>query len=309
MAEPGTASAPNDPDLIDAATLALLRTLAASADDAFIVTDMDARILVWNAAAERLYGIDAEHALDQVIFTLTDARIVGEGNVPIGLPRETALTRGTWHGRVIERPTTGEAVGREVVVETAMSRLDAPDGTPRGVLNIKRDITASYRLEQELATLGTLATATGGARSRAEIAQAAIDVLCQATGARFGVIVRFASDGIAIDAAHEMDDEMRRQAVEMATRDTPVHQAIETAGSVVLGDVDTVEMAEAARQWLVSVGLGAIAVVGLHRGDDLVGALAWAGPIALPRVLRRRSCSRPAPMSSEPSRTHGSSRR
>lgn len=274
MAEPGTASAPHDPDPTDAATLALLRTLAAAADDAFIVTDMDARVVVWNAAAERLYGIDAEHALDQVIFGLTDARIVGEGHVPLTLPRETALTRGTWHGRVIERPTTGDAVGREVVVETAMSRLVAPDGTPRGILNIKRDITASYRLEQELATLGTLAAATGGARSRAEIAQTAVDILCQATGARYGVIVRFGPDAITIDAAHEMNDEMRRRVVELATSDTPVHEAIQTAGSVVLGEVDAIDMAEPARQWLASVGLAAIAIAGLHRGDDLVGALA-----------------------------------
>ncbi|MGZ8527214.1 MAG: PAS domain S-box protein [Candidatus Limnocylindrales bacterium] len=285
MAEPGAAPAPNDPDPTEAATLALLRTLAASADDAFSVTDMDARILVWNAAAERLYGIAAGDALGQVIFALTDAAVVGEGHIPIRLPREIALTSGAWHGRVIERPTTGDAVGREVVVETSLSRLVAPDGTARGVLNIKRDITASYRLEQELAALGSLATATGGARSRAEIAQAAIDVLCLASAARFGVIVWFEPDDVTVDAAHQMDDEMLRRVVDLAASDTPVHDAIRTPGSLLLGDVDDIAMNADAREWLAAVGLATIAVVGLHRGEDLVGALAlgWADPDA-PRL-------------------------
>jgi two-component system NtrC family sensor kinase len=248
--------------------------LAAAADDAVIVTDMDIRVRVWNAAAERLYGIHAEDALGRVIFDLTDARVVGEGHVPIRLPREIALATGAWHGRVIERPRTGQAVGREVVVETTLSRLAAPDGIPRGVLNIKRDITASYRLEQELAALGTLATATGGARSRAEIAQNAIDVLCQATEARSGVIIRFESAGVSIDARQGLDDSMCRQVVDLAASDRTVRNAIRTPGAVVVGSVDEIRMNDEARSWLDSVGLRAIAVVGLHRGDELVGALA-----------------------------------
>lgn len=285
MAEPGAAPAPNDPDPTEAATLALLRTLAGTADDAFIVTDMDARVVVWNGAAERLYGIDAEAALGQVIFVLTDARVVGDGDIPIRLPREIALASGAWHGRVIERPRTGRAAGREVVVEAALSRLVAPDGTPRGVLNIKRDITASYRLEQELAALGTLATATGGTRSRAEIAQTAIEALCLASGARSGVIVRFEPDAATVDAAHQLDEAMRRRIVDLATKDTPIHDAIRTRGSLVLGDVADIAMSDDAREWLGLVGLSAIGVVGIHRGEDLVGALAlgWPDPDA-PRL-------------------------
>ena len=57
MAEPGAASGADRPDPVEWPTLALLRILAASAADAFIVTDLDARIEVWNAAAEQLYGI------------------------------------------------------------------------------------------------------------------------------------------------------------------------------------------------------------------------------------------------------------
>ena len=68
---------------------------------------------------------------------------MGEVDVPNWLPREIALATGAWHGRVIERPKVGRSVGREVVVETALSRVVDEQGQVRGILSIKRDITAS----------------------------------------------------------------------------------------------------------------------------------------------------------------------
>ncbi len=273
MADPRAAGAPHPPDPAEPAALALLRGLAASADDAIIVTDPEDRVLVWNGAAERLYGIDPRDAIGRPIVELTEATIVGDVDVPTWLPREIALATGAWRGRVIERPTTGRLAGREVVVEAALSRLADDQGTVTGVLNVKRDITASYRLERELATLGSLATVTGTARSRAEIAQAAVDVLCSASSAEFGVILRFAEDRTTIDAAHGLEPGMPDQVAVLGQRRRPVFALIEQRGKVVVGPIETLPVSPEGRTWLEATGVGALAVVGIHRGEQLVGAM------------------------------------
>ncbi len=280
MAEPDAAPAPTASDPADQPTLALLRMLAASAADAFIVTDLAARVQVWNPAAERLYGISAAEAIGNDIYPLTEARIVGEVDVPSWLPREIALATGAWHGRVVERPRVGRAVGQEVVVETALSRVVDEQGVVRGILSIKRDITASYRLERELATLGSLATATGAARSRSEIAQAAIDLLCTATSADSGLIMRLEGDGAVLEAAHGIEDEIATRAAALTRRGAPMLDAVAPLGRVVVGDLDELPMRSDARTWLTSLGLRRIAAVGIHRGEDLVGLLAmgWTDP-------------------------------
>ena len=276
MAEPDAAPVPYRPDPHEPATLATLRVVAASADDAFIVTDLEARVRVWNAAAERLYGIETGAAVGQWIYELTDATIVGEVDVPNWLPREIALATGAWHGRVVERPRIGRAVGREVVVETALSRLVDEDGELLGVLNIKRDITTAYRLERELATLGSLATATGRARSQVEIAETAIELLCTASGAQVGAIARLEGDQAAIVASRGLDAATRAKVAPMADRDSPILMAIQAPGTVLAGPLDALSLSPAGRSVLAAVGLGAMAAVGLHRGDELIGALALA---------------------------------
>ncbi len=255
MAEPDAAPAPTASDPVEWPTLALLRVLAASAADAFIVTDLDARIEVWNPAAEQLYGIPAAEALGQDIYPLTEATIVGEVDVPNWLPREIALATGAWHGRVIERPKVGRSVGREVVVETALSRVVDEQGQVRGILSIKRDITASYRLERELAALGSLATATGAARTRAEIAQSAIDVLCAATSASSGLIIDVAGEVARLEAAHGLDPEVALRAAELTRIGAPLLEAVAPLGRVVVGDLDDLPMRSDARAWLATLGV------------------------------------------------------
>jgi PAS domain S-box-containing protein len=279
VAEPEAARAP-DPDPTEPATLALLRVIAASADDAIIVTDLDAQVRIWNPAAERLYGIAAHEALGRRIYDLTRATIVGDLDVPAWLPREIALATGAWHGRVVELPTIGRSIGREVVVETTLTRLVDERGEVRGLFNIKRDITASYRLERELATLGTLATATGRARSRAEIADGAIELLCTASGADAGAIVRFEGDRSSIEAARGLSPGMRAEVELISKPASPFFAALDRPGKVLIGDVDQLPFSAPGRAWLATTTFAAIAVVRLDEGERLAGvlAMAWRDP-------------------------------
>ena len=174
----------------------------------------------------------------------------------------------------VVRPTIGRAKGREVVVETALSRLVDAAGTVRGLLSIKRDISVSYRLERELATLGTLATATGQARTQAEIADAAIELLCSASASPIGLIARLDGDRADIIASHGVGAEVQARIAPMADPSSPMLAAIRAPGSVLVEPVDALPLRSPSRSLLASVGIDSLAVVGLHRGDELFGALA-----------------------------------
>ncbi len=82
----------------------------------------------------------------------------------------------------------------ERVIDVVLSRLDDAQGRPAGVLSVKRDITASDRLERDLAALGSLVSATGEARSRGTLAARALEIAMASTGATQGVIAVSAGD-------------------------------------------------------------------------------------------------------------------
>ncbi len=243
--------------------IAVLELVARTADDAIAVTDLDARVCIWNAASERLFGIPASLALGRLIYDLTEPFIVGREDA--GDPRQTALEKGSWRGRRIERARIGPNAGREVIVESALSRIDDSDGSPIGVISIRRDVTASVRLEQEFAALGTLATATGVARTREEVADGAIGLLCAATGADYGVIVRHDDGQTVVEGSRGIWPEL----VSMIRESGP--------GEVLTGALEALPMRPSSRDVLRRHGVAAMAIVGLHREGLLTGriALGW----------------------------------
>ena len=95
--------------------------------DSVTVTDLHRRVVVWNEAAERLYGIAADDAIGRPIDELIDSAVVGESTSASGA-RAMALTVGSWRGRVADRPRTGPHAGAELVSEVVLSRIDGPAG-------------------------------------------------------------------------------------------------------------------------------------------------------------------------------------
>jgi PAS domain S-box-containing protein len=249
-----------------------LPTLADVLADAVVVTDMRRRIVIWNDGAERLYGIDRRDALDQPIDQVYDSTIVGAGISSIGA-RMLALERGAWHGRIVDRPRLGRRSGEELVIETDLSRLDGPDGQPVGVISVKRDVTASVRLERELATLSSLVTATGDARSRAAFAKRALDVVASASGADHGAIVIAQDGGGRVLAGRDVPDVVEVATVETPWSESPAIRAIATAGRVVQGPVDRLPLLAPTRLAFLEAGIKVLMVVGLHREEELIGLL------------------------------------
>ena len=244
--------------------------------DAVTVTDLHRRVVVWNAAAARQYGISAEEALGEPIDTLFDSDIVGEGTSASGA-RALALTTGSWRGRVSDRPRIGRLIDHELISEAVLSRIDGPDGGPVGVISVKRDVTPGVRVERELATVISL-TSAGERRTRQATAERALEVLVESMGAVGGAIIVPDGERIAILATRGRADELAGVVRDRNWDDSPAVRAATPVGHVVNGPVELLPLAPTIRRALLGVNVRSLILVGLHRDDELIGVLTigWA---------------------------------
>ena len=253
------------------ALIVALELAVRTADDAVTVTDRSARVLIWNAAAERLFSVPASLAVGRSIFELTESTVIGGHDERD--PREAALAMGSWRGRRSERARIGPHAGREVIVEAALSRLETADGEVVGIVSVRRDVTASVRMEQEFAALGRLATTTGVARTRSELADGAIGILCAATRAEYGAITRHEDDRIVIDGVKGLSAEAVAVIQSHAVTSLPLASALAPVGATFVGPIKDLPLRPSTRETLSGAGIASMAAVGLHKESRLTGML------------------------------------
>jgi len=245
--------------------------------DAVVVTDLHRRVVVWNRAAEQLYGIRAGDAMGRPIEQLYESLIVGDGTSATGA-RIITLDTGSWRGRVADTPLIGSLAGQERIVESVLSRVLGSDGRPVGVLSVKRDVTASVRVERELAALGELASASGETRSRAAAASLAIGVLHDSLGTvtEFIAVPR----GVAgeVLAGHDVPADIAAVVTALPWSESPAIRAVSTVGRVIKGPTDRLPLTPDTRRRLAATPIRSAVLVGLHSQDDLIGVLVlgWA---------------------------------
>jgi PAS domain S-box-containing protein len=124
--------------------------------DAILVRDLKHRIHFWNQGAERLYGWQAEEALEQ------DARelLFAEASSELDIALNTVCTTGEWTGELHKVSKAGQ----ELIVESRWTLVCNEAGQPSSILSVDTDITEKKRLEaqflraQRLESLGTLAS-------------------------------------------------------------------------------------------------------------------------------------------------------
>ncbi len=128
-----------------------------SLNDGLVVLDLDDRVLRWNAALERLYGVTHETAVGELLTDLFDATFTdrlrqARGDQPDG----TALYRVPLMSRHEDEP-------RRLLLNAALAPLRNPEGDTSGTMIILEDITARVQLEEQLqlsdkmASIGLLA--------------------------------------------------------------------------------------------------------------------------------------------------------
>jgi PAS domain S-box-containing protein len=122
--------------------------ILAQVEDAVNVIDSQHRVLYWNNAAARLYGVEAEEALGRPLAEIYDYEWLTEGGR--GVVLEALQREGWWQGECLHRLKRD---GRELLVDVSLSLLREPSGGTAGFLAVIRDITARKRAEETRAQL------------------------------------------------------------------------------------------------------------------------------------------------------------
>lgn len=150
--------------------------LFARVRDAIVVVSVDTgRIVLWNPAAEQLFGYGVDEVFGRPIDLIIPERF--------RTPHWTGMIRyrATGHGAIIDRGVPVEVPGLhrsgdELPVELSLSPLDAPNGTPY-VLAIIRDMRERKRAEDERAN----AIREHAAREEAEAGQRRMAYVAEAS--------------------------------------------------------------------------------------------------------------------------------
>lgn len=277
MPTPKSESLPPGTQMVRSRTEGASDVVFEQASDAIIVTDGSVIITGWNAAAEQTYGVTAEAAIGQPFDTILSRRTM-DGAEVTGYGADALAANGRWRGRLTQRPLVGIRPDEEIIVDTVISVLRNPEGRYDGAISFNRDVTATARLEAELTTLGSLAIATERARSREEIADTALEVLCRATRADAGII-------LSLDETYEV---IGHTGLSQATIDRiraygkigeRLERALlrpEAAFSVTLEDTP---VGEELQEALRSDGLSHVAFAGMRTSGRLAGllGLGWRG--------------------------------
>jgi PAS domain S-box-containing protein len=116
----------------------------AQVSEAVIAADPDARIIYWNAAAERLYGWTAAEAIGQPGGELLKHEWVDTGDA--ARHREALMTKGAWRGEMIHATKSGERLR----LEASIRLLRDENGRAIAGINVMTDPTAQRRLEEQL---------------------------------------------------------------------------------------------------------------------------------------------------------------
>lgn len=115
-----------------------------SLNDGLVVLDLEDRVVRWNAALARLYGVAGDAVVGEPLATLFDASFTD---------RLAAERREHPAGSTLYRaPLTSRHAGepRDLLVNAAQAPLLTPGGDTAGTMILLEDITARVRLEEQL---------------------------------------------------------------------------------------------------------------------------------------------------------------
>ena len=126
------------------------------ATDAFLVRDLESRLLFWSRGAEQIYGWRSSEVLGRNVDTLLNSEPFHQ----LELAWQTVLNHGEWHGE-LQKYTKANKVR---TIESRWTLVRNSAGQPAAVLSVDTDITERKQLEaqllraQRLESLGTLAS-------------------------------------------------------------------------------------------------------------------------------------------------------
>jgi PAS domain S-box-containing protein len=124
-----------------------LHTLVQAVGDAIIVADAEGRIVLWNPAAERLFGFTATEAVGSSLDLIIPERFRARHWTGYQTVMQTGQTR---YGSHVLRVPALHKNGTRLSIAFTVALLHAPDGRCTGIAAIVRDDTAQWQEEQTL---------------------------------------------------------------------------------------------------------------------------------------------------------------
>ena len=121
--------------------------LVAAIGDAIIVSDTEGRVVVWNAAAERLFGWTAQEALGQSMDMIIPQRLRKRHWEGYDKSMQTGQTR--YAHDVLRVPAVDKA-GRALSIAFTVFMVFGPDGKPSACGSVIRDETERFAQDREL---------------------------------------------------------------------------------------------------------------------------------------------------------------
>ncbi|HSV82706.1 MAG TPA: PAS domain-containing sensor histidine kinase [Ramlibacter sp.] len=142
------------PDFPDRAAAARLAGLLESAMDAIISVDESQRIVLYNRAAEKIFGWPAAQVLGQPLELLLPSRFRAGHAEHVRRFGATGITSRRMSGSTVVYGL--RAGGEEFPVDASISQVDTPEGKLYTV--ILRDVSERVRAQEELASLAAEAS-------------------------------------------------------------------------------------------------------------------------------------------------------
>ncbi len=114
--------------------------------DAVIAFSRDREVILWNAGAERMYGIAEAEALGEPLDDLVSTEYSSELWTNGSGPAISLINKGSWTGRVRQRTRDGLVLHAEVSIASIVH-----EGLLRGAVSITRDVSALVDAERQRA--------------------------------------------------------------------------------------------------------------------------------------------------------------
>ena len=124
-----------------------LPSLVQAAGDAIIAADTDGKILLWNPAAERIFGFTAEEALGHSLDLIIPERLRHRHWEGYQRVMRTGQSR---YGAEVLRVPAQHKDGRALSIAFTVALLQAGDGGIQAIAAIVRDETARWEEERAL---------------------------------------------------------------------------------------------------------------------------------------------------------------
>jgi PAS domain S-box-containing protein len=124
-----------------------LNELVAAVADAIVVTDAAGAIMMWNPAAERLFGYQESEALGQSLDLIIPERLRARHWDGF---HKTMLTGQTRYGTDVLRVPAMDKSGRAMSIAFTVALLRSEDGKPAAIAAVIRDETSRFNEERSL---------------------------------------------------------------------------------------------------------------------------------------------------------------